>query len=79
MDDSKLHLIESAGFTYRPHRELYVNSKTKKIVALEDVEDRSKDWLTKIIADPNDSGEWKFCFSTPPTDVVRESILAELE
>jgi hypothetical protein len=75
--DGGQNLIESAGFTYWAGRELYIHTKAKKIISLEEVDDLSEERLRKFIAAPNDSGEWMF--STPPTDLVRKTLLAELE
>jgi hypothetical protein len=52
--NEKQDLIEAAGFTYWADRDAYINTKAKKIVWREDVNDLSEERLTKFIAAPND-------------------------
>jgi len=56
----------------------YVNRKTKKIFSVEAVEDNPADWLQQRIAEANDSGDWEFFFSEPPSPGVVRGFLAEL-
>ena len=70
MTKDKQELLTSSGFTYYLNRNAYVNRKQKKILAEEDVEDRTTEWLQKVIADSNDTGGWKFYFMTPPSEKI---------
>lgn len=74
----KDELLRSAGFRYHFDRMAYVHSKAKKVVSIEAVEDHSEEWLRQIIAQANDSGDWRFYFDQPPSRAVREAFLAEL-
>ena len=79
MDTSpeKDDLLRSAGFRYHFDRMAYVNSKSKKIVSVEAVEDHSEDWLKQLIEQANDSGDWLFYFDQPPSPSVVQTFLAE--
>jgi hypothetical protein len=70
-------LLRSAGFRYHFDRMAYVNSKAKKIVSVEFVEDHP-DRLKEVIEQTNDSGDWRFYFDQPPSDAVIQAFLAEL-
>jgi hypothetical protein len=74
----KDELLRTAGFRYHFDRMAYVNSKAKKVVSVEAVEDHSEDWLKQLIEQANDSGDWRFYFDQPPTQAVKQAFLAEL-
>lgn len=74
----KDELLRSAGFRYHFDRMAYVNSKAKKVVSVEFVEDHSEDWLKDVIEQANDSGDWRFYFDEPPSQAVKRAFLAEL-
>jgi len=74
----KDELLRSAGFRYHFDRMAYVNSKAKKIVSVEAVEDHSEIWLKQLIEQTNDSGDWCFYFDVPPSPSVVQAFLAEL-
>ena len=56
----------------------YVNRETKKVVSVEAVEDHSDEWLREMIAQANDSGDWRFYFDQPPSQSVIQAMLTEL-
>ena len=74
----KDEMLRSAGFRYHFDRMAYVNFKAKKVVSVEAVEDHSEDWLKQLIAQANDSGDWRFYFDQPPSPAVIQAFLAEL-
>lgn len=74
----KDELLRSAGFRYHFDRMAYVNAKAKKVVSVEFVEDHYEDDLKQLIAQANDSGDWRFYFDQPPSDAVIQAFLAEL-
>jgi len=74
----KDEMLRSAGFRYHFDRMAYVNSQAKKVVSVEAVEDHSEDWLRQLIAQANDSGDWRFYFDQPPSPAVIQAFLAEL-
>jgi hypothetical protein len=77
----KEEMLRSAGFRYHFKQMAYINRKTKKIVSIEAVEDKTGESLREMIAEPNDSGDWRFYFvgGRQPTPSVRQAFLAELE
>lgn len=74
----KDQMLRSAGFRYYFDRMAYVNRKAKKVVSVEAVEDHSAEWLKQIIAQANDSGDWRFYFEQPPSQSVIQAFVAEL-
>jgi hypothetical protein len=76
--DEKDQLLRAAGFRYYFPRMAYVNRQAKKVVSAEAVEDRSMDWLRQMIAQANDTGDWRFYFEEPPSKSVIQAFVAEL-
>ena len=76
----KDEMLRSAGFRYYFDRMAYVNRKAKKIISVEAVDDTTEQSLSKMIAEPNESGEWQFYFTNgqQPPRAVKEAFLAEL-
>jgi len=74
----KDEILRNAGFRYHFDRMAYVNRKTKQVVSVEAVEDRSQEWLGEMIAQANESGDWRFYFEEPPSAAVKQAFLAEL-
>lgn len=74
----KDEMLRSAGFRYHFDRMAYVNRETKKVVSVEAVEDHSDEWLREMIAQANDSGDWRFYFDQPPSQSVIQAMLTEL-
>jgi hypothetical protein len=75
----KDEMLRSAGFRYHFDRMAYVNRKAKKVVSVEYVEDhRPEELLRQVIAQTNDSGDWRFYFDQPPSKAVIQAFLAEL-
>ena len=70
-------LLRSAGFRYHFDRMAYVNSKAKKIVSVEFVEDHP-DRLKDVIEQANESGDWHFYFDQEPSQARKRAFLAEL-
>ena len=56
----------------------YVNRGAKKVVSVEAVKDHSEEWLKQLIAEANDSGDWRFYFDHPPSKSVIQAFVAEL-
>lgn len=77
-DLEKEEMLRTAGFKYDFRRMAYVHRQARKIVSVEAVEDRPQEWLGEMIAEVNDSGEWRFYFEQPPSSNVRQAILADL-
>ena len=75
---SKEELLRSAGFRYNFNRMAFIDRKTKKIISIEALEDHSEEWLGEMIAEVNDTGEWRFYFEQPPSPGVIKAYLAEL-
>ncbi len=80
MDTSleKDQILRSAGFRYNFDRMAYVDRKAKKVISIEAVEDHPEEWLKQVIAQTNDTGDWRFYFEEPPTESVRQAFVAEL-
>lgn len=74
----KDEMLRNAGFRYHFDRMAYVNRKTKQVVSVEAVEDHSQEWLGQMIAQANESGDWRFYFEQPPSPAVIQAFLAEL-
>ena len=76
----KDEMLRSAGFRYYFDRMAYVNRKAKKIISVEAVDDTSEESLKDMIAEPNDSGDWRFYFTDgqQPPPAVKRAFLAEL-
>jgi ABC-type transporter lipoprotein component MlaA len=74
----KDEILRNAGFRYHFDRMAYVNRKTKQVVSVEAVEDRSQEWLGEMIAQANESGDWRFYFEEPPSPAVKQAFLTEL-
>lgn len=75
--DAKERLLRQAGYAYNFDRLAYVNHQTRKVFAVETLEDHGEDWLERKLAEPNTSGSWKF-YDEPPAG-VRRALVAELE
>jgi hypothetical protein len=73
----KDELLHSAGFLYHFGSMAYVNTKSKKVVSVETVEDHSEDWLRHLIAQVNDSGDWLFYYDPPLSAAVKQAFLAK--
>jgi hypothetical protein len=71
-------LLRSAGFRYHFDRMAYVNSKAKKVVSVEFVEERGEDELKQVIAQASDPDDWRFYFTERPSAAVVQAFLAEL-
>jgi hypothetical protein len=71
-------ILRAAGFRYHFARMAYVNRQAKKVVSVEAVEDHPAEWLEEMIAQTNDSGDWRFYFDEPPSPSVVEAFVAEL-
>jgi len=74
----KEEMLRSAGFRYNFVRMAYINSRAKKVVGVDAVEDHSEDWIRELIAQANDSGDWRFYFDPPLSAAVKQAFLAEL-
>jgi len=74
----KDQMLRSAGFRYHFDRMAYVNRQAKKVVSVEAVEDRSVEWLRQMIAQANETGDWRFYFEEPPSQSVIQAFAAEL-
>jgi hypothetical protein len=74
----KDELLHSAGFLYHFRSMAYVNTKSKRVVSVETVEERSEDWLRRLIAEVNDSGDWLFYYEPPLSAAVKQALLAML-
>lgn len=74
----KDEILRSAGFRYHFDRMAYVNREAKKIFSVEAVEDHPEEWVREMIAQENDSGDWRFFFDQPPSPAVIQAFLAEL-
>ena len=75
--DSKERLLTDAGYSYNFDRLAYINRKTRKVFAVETVEDHPDEWLARRIAEPNSTGDWKFY--DEPSVSMRRAFVAELE
>jgi hypothetical protein len=56
----------------------YVNSKAKKVVSVEFVEEKDEDELKQLISQASDPDDWRFYFTEPPSQAVVQAFLAEL-
>ena len=76
----KEEMLRSAGFRYHFNRMAYINRKAKKIISVEALEDKSEESLREMIAEPNDSGDWRFYFTDgqQPPPAVRQAFLADI-
>ena len=74
----KDELLHSAGFLYHFGGMAYVNTKAKKVVSVEAVEGHSENWLRQLIAQDNESGDWRFYFDQPLSAAVKQAFLAKL-
>ncbi len=75
----KVKLLKEHGYWYNFTREIYVNSRVKKVFALEAIEDHNVEWLRDRLSEENTSGDWRFYFDgDPPSPPVRDKIISEL-
>ena len=74
----KDQMLRTANFRYHFDRMAYVNRKAKKLVSVEAVEDHAEEWLRRMIAESNHSGQWQFYFDQPVSPDVIRAFLAEL-
>ena len=79
IDGTKDALLREAGYRYHFDRMAYINHKERKIFSVEAIEDNTADWLGERIREPNESGDWRFCFNDLPSESVRRAFVAELE
>ena len=77
MERTKESLLRESGYWYNFNRMAYVNRRTKKVFAVETVDDNPIEWLVEKIAEPNTTGEWQFYYEPPIA--VRRAFVAELE
>jgi hypothetical protein len=75
-DLEKEQMLRSAGFLYDFNRMAYINRQTKKVISVEALQDHPEEWLRDMIAQANDSGDWRFYFNEPPSPRMKEAFLA---
>ena len=68
--DTKSQILEDAGYAYR----VYVNLKARKAFSVEFIDDNREDELQKCIDEKTEGAEWRFYFTTPPSDGVRREL-----
>ncbi|HCE5426387.1 TPA: hypothetical protein NHH99_001085 [Legionella pneumophila] len=67
-----LKKLETSGFVYIFERMIYVNKEKKIIISNEALEDKSDD---EIEAEINaESTDWKFIFSNPPSENIKNKL-----
>lgn len=75
----KKDVLEKSGYRYHFIRSIYFNINEKRAFSLEAIEDRDVEWLTQIISSQKETDDWEIYFSiTPPSEKVRDEIIAEL-
>lgn len=79
IDKRKYLLLDANGFASHFSRSIYFNKKKKIIVSLEAVEDHDFEWLEKLIAEKNETGNWQFHFENIASQELLREITQELE
>lgn len=74
--DENDRLLEAAGYHYHFDRMIFVNRERKKIFSRTALEDHSVEWLQSKMSEQ--TKDWEFYFNEPPSDRIREAIIAEL-
>ena len=77
---TKQQLLKDAGYAYVFDRMIYVNRDTKKVFSVQFIDDNDEDKLAACISDPqSQDGHWHFYFNTPPSESVKQQLLAVLD
>lgn len=77
---SKQQLLEEAGYAYVFDRMIYVNRDARKVLSVQFVADHSETELMDSINEPHSlDGQWRFYFSSPPSESVKQQLSAILK
>jgi hypothetical protein len=60
--NTKLKILEDAGYRYSFDRDLYLNPKDKKAFSIEFIEDNDEQEIAKRIREDTSQSEWLFFF-----------------
>jgi hypothetical protein len=75
---TKQNILDAAGYAYNFDRQVYFNRSAKKIFSVEFLEDRDAAEIEQSIREDTDSREWRFYFTSPPSDSVKRQIASVL-
>jgi hypothetical protein len=75
---TKQHLLDSGGYAYNIHRQVYFNRSAKKIFSVDFLEDHEGPEIEESINEKTDAREWRFYFNSPPPESVKRQVLESL-
>jgi hypothetical protein len=78
ISQEKAERLESHGYVFVFRRMIYVNPDEKKLFSAEAIDDHDIRWLEQRLAEPSLGDAWMFFFNTPPSESVRQQLLADL-
>lgn len=78
MHENKEHLLKDAGYIEHFDRNAYFNRAAKKVFSTEIVDDKSAEWLTKALTEPNESETWVFYADPIPSEKAIQAFLASI-
>jgi len=76
---TKRQILQTAGYTYKFDRQIYINRSARKAFSVEFVEDHSETELEARIHEHHTDSGWRFYFNSPPSAAVQQELSASLQ
>jgi len=77
--NTKVHLLEDAGYAYNFDRMMFINRAVKKAFSIEFIDDKPETELASLIQKPNEEADWRFYTDLPMSEGSKKELKRVLQ